>query len=227
MIVNNPNMIKLPNFKKAWEYENNFYLSCDSSRLGKFLAHHKLYDMARKSSGEIVECGVFKGASFSRFAVFRELFEHYNTRKIIGFDIFGKFPKTKFKADFKKRTGFIREAGSQSISKEQLIRVLKNKGIYKNIELIKGDITKTVPKYLEKYPELRISLLNIDTDIYEPAVTILEYLYPRIVNGGILILDDYSGFAGETKAVDEYFKKKKIKIKKFSFSKSPSYVIKQ
>ena len=220
-------MIKLPAFKKAFEYENNFYLTCDSSRLGKFLAHYQLFDMARKSSGEIVECGVFKGASLSRFAMFRELFESHDTRKIIGFDIFGKFPKTKFKADFKKRTKFIDEAGLQSISKEQLIKVLKNKGVYKNIELVKGDITKTIPKYLEKNPELRISLLNLDTDIYEPAVTILEYLYPRIVKGGILILDDYGVFPGETKAVDEYFTTKKIEIKKFSFSKSPSYIIKK
>ena len=220
-------MIKLPDFNKAFEYENNFYLTCGSSRVGKFLAHHQLYDMARKATGEIVECGVFKGASLTRFAAFRELFEHHNTKKIIDFDIFGKFPNTKFKADFKKRAEFIDEAGIQSISKEQLIRVLKNKGIYKNIELVKGDITKSVPKYLEKHPELRISLLNIDTDIYEPAVTILEYLFPRIVKDGILILDDYGVFPGETKAVDEYFKNKKIEIKKFSFSKTPSYVIKK
>jgi len=219
-------MIKIPDFKKAFEYENNFYLSCNSLRIGKFLAHFELYNMAKKSTGEIVECGVFKGASLSRFAMFRELFENKDNRKIIGFDMFGKFPKTKFKADFKKRNNFISTAGEQGISKEQLIKILKNKGIYKNIDLVKGDITKTVPKYLEKNPELRISLLNLDTDIYEPAVTILENLYPKIVKGGILVLDDYGVFPGETKAVDEYFKNQKIKIQKFSYSKTPSYIIK-
>ena len=219
-------MIKLPDFNKAFEYENDFYLSCDSSRLGKFLAHYHLYDMARKVTGEIVECGIFKGSSFSRFAILRDLFENYDTRKIIGFDVFGKFPKTKFKADFKKRTEFINEAGEQGISKEQLIKVLKNKGITKNFELVKGDITKTIPNYLQKHQELRISLLNLDTDIYEPAVAVLEYLYPKIVKGGILILDDYGVFPGETKAVDEFFEKKNLEIKKFSFSKTPSYIIK-
>ena len=71
-----------------------------------------------------------------------------------------------------------------------------------------------------------ISLLNLDTDVYEPAVTILENLYPRIVKGGILILDDYGIFPGETKAAEEYFKDKKVEIKKFSFSTPPCYVVK-
>ena len=219
-------MIKLPDFNKSFEYENNFYLSCDSSRIGKFLAHYHLYEMAKKVTGEIVECGVFKGSSFTRFAIFRELLENSDKRKLIGFDVFGKFPKTKFKADFKKRTNFINEAGEEGISKEQLIKVLKNKGITKNFELVKGDITKTVPNYLLSHQELRISLLNLDTDIYEPAVTILENFYPKIVKGGILILDDYGVFPGETKAVDEFFEKKNVEIKKFPFSKTPSYVVK-
>lgn len=94
------------------------------------------------------------------------------------------------------------------------------------MELIKGDITLTVPDYLKSHPELKISLLNLDTDIYEPAVTILENLYPRLVNGGILIIDDYGVFPGETKAVDEYFQNKNVIIRKFSFAKTPSYIIK-
>ncbi len=53
-------MIKLPNFKKSYDYENNFYLTCSSGRIGKSLAHYELYNMAKKSTGEIVECGVFK-----------------------------------------------------------------------------------------------------------------------------------------------------------------------
>ena len=103
--------------------------------------------------------------------------------------------------------------------------VLMNKEVNHKVELIKGDITKTVPQYVLENPELKISLLNLDTDIYEPAVTILEKLYPRIVKGGILILDDYGVFPGETKAVDEYFKDNRIQINKFSHSMTPSYII--
>ena len=219
-------MIKLPDFKKTFEYENNFYLSCNSSRMGKILSHYELFKMTNNLPGAIVECGVFKGASLSRFSMFRELFSNSSSKKIIGFDAFGKFPKTNFKNDLKYRKKFIDASGEEGISKPQLMKVLKNKKTEDNIELIKGDITKTIPKYLERYPELKISLLNLDTDIYEPSVTILENLYPRLVKGGILVLDDYGKFPGETKAVDDYFAGKNIVVKKFDFATTPSFIIK-
>ncbi|HQY51158.1 MAG TPA: TylF/MycF/NovP-related O-methyltransferase [Ignavibacteria bacterium] len=219
-------MIKLPDFNKAYDYENEFYLSCDKSRIGKLLAHFELYNMTKNVEGDIVECGVFKGASFVRFAMFRNLFEENSEKKLIGFDSFGKFPGTDFEADKKLRENLIKDAGENSISTDQLIDVLKNKACEKNVELIAGDITVTLPEYTKKNPDLKISLLNLDTDIYEPSVTILEELYPKIVSGGILVLDDYNVFPGETKAVDDYFKGVKIEIKKFPFSATPCYIIK-
>lgn len=220
-------MIDLPDFQKAFEYENNFYLSCDNTRLSKILSHYELFKMIRELHGAIVECGVFKGASLVRFAGFRDLFGNSFSHKIIGFDIFGAFPETNYKEDVKYREKFVQDAGLESISVEQLQTVLKVKGIEKNIELVKGDVTKTVPEYVEANPHLKIALLNLDTDVYEPAVTILEHLYPRIVKGGVLILDDYGIFPGETKAVDDYFKGKDIEIKKFPFAMTPCYIIKK
>ena len=106
------------------------------------------------------------------------------------------------------------------------MRVLKQKGLEKNIELIKGDITETIPKYLKSNPKLKISLLNLDVDFYEPSMAILKNFYPKLSKGAILILDDYGIWDGETMAVNEYFHSKKIKIRKFSFSQTPSYIIK-
>jgi len=219
-------MIKLPNFKNPFNYENNYYLSCDNSRIGKFIAHYELFKMSMNKPGSIIECGVFKGNSLIRFATFRNL-RGKESKKIIGFDMFGKFPETKYTKDQKLRKKFIKDAGSLGISKQQLLFVLKRKGLNQKIELVKGDITKTIPEYVKSHPKLRISLLNLDTDIYEPAVTILENLYPRIVKGGILLLDDYKVFPGETRAVNEYFAKKSVKIEKFPFSKTPYYIIKK
>ncbi len=219
-------MITLPDFKKAFEYENSFYLSCQPQRIGKMLAHYELYKMSMGVKGAIVECGVFKGASLCRFAIFRELFGQADSKKILGFDAFGKFPETGFADDQKLRKRFIQTAGEEGIGAEQLMKVLAAKKTSKNIECLKGDILKTVPAYLRKYPNLKISLLNLDTDIYEPAVTILERFYPRLVKGGILALDDYGVFAGETKAVDDYFKGRKVKIRSFPFCNTPKYIIK-
>ena len=219
-------MIELPNFEKAFEYENNFYLSCDITRISKILSHYEIYKMIKEIPGEIVECGVFKGASYLRFAMFREIFGNPFSKKIIGFDTFGKFPETSFQDDEKTRNQFIDSAGADSISKEQLLKIMNHKGLNKHIDLIEGDITETVPAYVKANPELKISLLNLDTDIYEPAVTILEHLYPKITKGGTLMLDDYGTHPGETKAVDEYFQNKDVEIKKFSFAMTPCYIVK-
>jgi hypothetical protein len=79
-------------FRKSWEYENGFYLTSPSSRIAKSIAHYELYKKITGLPGEVVECGVFKGASLIRFATFREMTESQFSRKIIGFDAFGKFP---------------------------------------------------------------------------------------------------------------------------------------
>ena len=73
-------MIKLPDFHKPFDYENNFYLSCDNSRIGKMLAHYELLKLSSKIPGCIIECGVFKGISILRFAAFKNLID-----KLLGF----------------------------------------------------------------------------------------------------------------------------------------------
>ena len=218
--------MELPKIKDSYNYENNFYLSCDTQRIGKFLAHYELFKMSQNIPGSIIECGVFKGNSLIRFASFRNL-GISKSKKIIGFDMFGKFPETNFQKDKKMRKLFIKESGSVGISKQQLIKVLKQKKIDQKIELVKGNIVQTVPNYVKTHPKLKISFLNLDTDLYEPAKIILEYLYPKITKGGILLLDDYGFWPGETKAVDEYFKNKNVKINKSAFSNTPSYIIKK
>ena len=216
-------MIKLPNFHKSFDYENNFYLSCDNSRIGKMIAHYELFKMSSKIPGCIIECGVFKGASLIRFATFLKLLK--SNKKIIAFDTFGKHTTTKISSDHKRRK-ILLSHGKEAISEKQLMNILKRKGLEKNIQLIKGDITETIPNYLKLNPKLKISLLNLDVDFYEPSMSILKNFYPKLSKGGILMLDDYGVWDGETMAVDEYFIDKKIKIRKHMFSKTPSYIIK-
>jgi hypothetical protein len=213
--------------KKDFYYENGFYLTSNNSRLGKMLTHYELYKMIINLPGDIVEFGVFKGASLIKWATFRELFENSESRKVIGFDIFGKFPKTNFEDDIQLRHKFMKEAGEMGISIEDLYQVLEYKGL-KNIDLIEGDILETAPKYIEDNSNLKISLLHIDVDIYEPSKVILETMYDSVVEGGLIVLDDYGTFPGETKAVDDFFRGKQFKINKFPFSQStPVYIVKQ
>jgi hypothetical protein len=222
--------IKLKNVAKnkpvnVVEFENLFIQTSDPSRLGKILAHYELYKMVKDLPGAVVECGVFKANSLVQFATFRNLLEAPHSRKIIGFDTFGKVPDTKYKNDQPYLKQFKGVAGDTALSKNQVEEIFVKKG-FKNFELISGDVVETVPKYVKENPHLRISLLHIDTDVYEPAVSILEHLYDRVVKGGVIAFDDYGTFPGESDAVDEFFKDKNVKIKKFSYSHIPSYIIK-
>ncbi len=115
-----------------------------------------------------------------RLIKFRALFENPFSKKIVAFDTFGEFPEAKYAPDVKKREQFIKEAGSKSITKDQLVSILERLGLYQNIELVEGDILKTVPEYKAKNPHLKISLLHIDVDLYEATSVCLKELYPLV-----------------------------------------------
>ncbi len=219
-------MDKLYDLSKRFEYENGFYATADPSRFSKFITHLELFNQTSTVRGEILEFGIFKGNSFFRWIKFRDLLEHTSSRKVIGFDIFGDFPEAKFEADKKRRDDFVEETnGGKSISLEEMQELLDKQSLSKNVELIKGDILVTLKDYLIKNPHLKISLLHIDVDLYEPVKEILEQLYDRVSTGGIIILDDYGTFAGTNKAVDDFFKNK-AEVQKLPFSNTISFIVK-
>lgn len=73
------------------------------------------------------------------------------------------------------------------------------------IRYIQGDIVETL-KSSENIPD-KIALLRLDTDWYQSTKVELEVLYPRLVKGGVCIIDDYGHWRGARKAVTEYFEK--------------------
>jgi hypothetical protein len=216
----------LPSVEEAYEHENAFYLTCAPGRVGKLLAHYELYQRAQRVAGAFVECGIFKGSSLARFAMFRHLFESEETRALIGFDVFGKFPETAFDADKERRDRFIRSAGDESISVDQLQKVLADKGCGNNVTLVVGDICHTVPAFIAEHPELRIALLHVDVDILEPSQVVMNQLAPLVVPGGVIVLDDYGIFPGATRAVDEFMTGRPERIQKLPYALAPAFVIK-
>ena len=77
------------------------------------------------------------------------------------------------------------------------------------LKFIKGDVCDTLKKP-DNVPD-KISVLRLDTDWYESTKAELEVLYPKLSNGGVLIIDDYGHWEGARKAVDEYFSLQKYK----------------
>ena len=61
-------LIKLPNFKKAWDYENDFLSSCENSRIAKILAHYELFKMASKKQIEVGKEDTKKYEVFVKFS---------------------------------------------------------------------------------------------------------------------------------------------------------------
>ncbi len=211
--------------EKCWDYENGFYLTSHVTRLAKMLAHYELYKTIVGLPGHIVECGVYKGASFLRFATFREILESPHSRKMIGFDAFGSFPDDNEDADNKSFVRRFSDAGGDGISLQSLAEVLAYKG-FDSCELIEGDICRTVPQYVLDHPELKIALLHVDVDVYQPTKVILEQLFGRVVQGGLVVFDDYGTVAGETRAIDEFLEKtgRESLIEKLPISHIPAYI---
>ena len=58
----------------------------------------------------------------------------------------------------------------------------------------------------------RIALLRLDTDWYVSTRHELEHLWPRLVSGGICIIDDYGHWSGSRQAVDEYLAEHDLQV---------------
>lgn len=71
------------------------------------------------------------------------------------------------------------------------------------LHFVRGPVEATLPAHA---PE-RLALLRLDTDWYESTRHELEHLYPRLSEGGVLIVDDYGHWEGARRAVDEYFER--------------------
>ena len=211
-------MIKLPKFnlQNMYDAETHYNLFMNNERFSKLLIHYEIYKKIKNYKGSIIECGVFKGTSFSRFAMLRELFGNPKNNKLIAFDVFSdKFPDTKYKNEKIQRKHWISTAGGSSIGTKQLEKIFKKKKI-KNFELISGDVLKTVPKYVQKNPGLKIALLNVDIDFVETTQCVLDNLYSKVVKGGIILFDNYEGtgtggtfYKGETETINKFLKKVK------------------
>ena len=222
------NTYKIPKNIDKWDFENSFYLTCENNRISDFISHLELYKMILKLPGDVLEFGVYKGKSLIQFLSCREYYENFESRSIVGFDAFGKFPSDELKKIDSDQFFSIKhdENEGYGISKSDLDIFLKKKK-FSNYSLIRGDILKTLPDYLKNNPEKRFSLIHIDVDVYEPTKYILENTWDKIVEGGVLMLDDYGTVEGETKAVDEFLHNKNILIQKLPYKYKPSFIIKK
>lgn len=163
--------------------------------------------------GDFVECGVWRGGNG---ILAKMVFNHLNSnKKVWMFDTFMGMTEPS-EVDVVEKDGRTANEIYQSFeqidgngwcnaSLEEVKDNCNKVGLDPNsFEFIKGDVRKTL-LIKANLPE-KISILRLDTDLYDSTKIEMEILYPLLSRGGSLILDDYGYWAGSAKAVDEYFR---------------------
>lgn len=203
---------------------DQFLKETDISRLQKILARYELFRKIIDTPGDICECGVFKGSGLFTWVKLMRLFKPNNNFNVVGFDLFGSKKKVKFKYKLDKKVQNWHKPNT--INKKEIIKKCNEWG-FKNIKLYAGDVKITTKKYAKENFGTRIALLYLDVDNYDGSLAILKNLYKKMAKGGVIAFDEYGLKGhGESEAVDEFFQKKKIKLRSFSWANSPtSYVI--
>ena len=147
----------------------------------------------RKVAGAIAELGVFQGKT-------AKLFHHYfPDRKLYLFDTYSGFDERDVQTE-KKTTGL--ETTEDHFSNTTLELVKSNiEPLNDNVQYIQGYFPDSCPATLK---DQTYALVHLDADLYAPTKAGLEYFYPKITLGGIIIVHDYNAWFGARTAVDEY-----------------------
>ena len=221
------------NKNNLFHYIENFPIHLTPNYIRKFLARHQAYMMTKDITGSIFECGVGSGFGFFIWIHLRELFEPFNhNKKVIGFDTFKGFPKISKQDVSKLKNKEIKKGGLNYNNYEEInyflqkrIEIFPLKHI-DQFQLIKGDATKTVKKYLKSNPHTLISLLYLDFDNYIPTLATLKNTMKNMSKGSIICFDETSHefWPGEAIAIKKFFKKlNKVKLERFEVGGNSSF----
>ena len=115
--------------------------------------------------------------------------------------------------DAKQYNQFLFDSKKFQPTYKDIKKNLISKNFFFNLKLVKGDVIKTLNKQGIK----KISFVILDLDLYEPTIFVLNNIWDKMSKNGIIFLDNYKVFKGETKAVDEFIKENNIKVKKEKF----------
>jgi len=193
----------------------NFHAYVRRRDLPRFLAHYELFKMVADLPGSIFDLGVYRGASFFTWAKLLETFcPADRTRKVYGFDHFkGLVDFTEADGPKADRTGASGPDPARWKADAEHARTLvelhNDDGLIAGVErcvLVEGEVTETLPRLLSEQPGLRLSLLHLDMDLHAPTAFALETLWPLVVEGGVIVFDEYGlpPWEGETKAADDF-----------------------
>lgn len=166
--------------------------------------------------GDIVECGVWRGGctmamalamkhlnSFDRNLWMYDTFEGMTLPTDEDIDKYNQSASSRLGQEAKTTLPYSRGLNVWCLATLDDVKSNISTIAYpiEKFQLVKGDVAIT----LSEVTPNRISVLRLDTDWYASTKLELELLYPKLVSGGVLIIDDYGDWQGARKAADEYF----------------------
>ena len=188
------------------------------------------------SFGNIIEFGTRWGQNLALLSNIRGMLEPYNyTRKIVGFDTFEGLTEIDLKDLKIKENEDIAKERNYSTTKgynEYLEKIMEYHETQsplqhkKKYEIIKGDASVELQKYLNNNPETIISFAFFDMDIYKPTKKCLELILPHLHKGSVIAFDELNSkaFPGETIAFREVFGNS-VKINHDVHNPMPSWIV--
>ena len=178
------------------------------------------YIRVHNIQGDFVECGVWRGGNILGIAQY--LYSHNMLdRKIWLYDTFEGMTSPEdvdIDMDGNKASDILGRPNvmANASLNEVKTNLMSTPFPQENIAYVVGDIVQTLDN-INNVPN-NIALLRLDTDWYQSTKKELDVLYPRLVDKGILIVDDYGHWKGSKKAVDEYFLNKNIQIEQIDYT---------
>lgn len=172
----------------------------------------------QKIIGDIVECGVWRGGNVmmarrilpDRIAWLYDTFDGMTVPDPL-LDVKPDGERAIDRYNLKKNGGTKWDA----VEFDEVVDYFKTLGLIDNTVWIKGPVEFTL---LASVPPERIAVLRLDMDWHLPTKVALDVLYPHLVPGGFLIVDDYGHWVGCRKAVDEYFINGKPPMKEIDYT---------
>lgn len=212
----------LPRFgDDSWNKHN--LLTLNVTALSRVLYLNEIYQKIIEVPGVICEFGVQWGATLTQLINLRSIYEPFNhSRSICGFDTFSGFPSVHDKDGGNYRAGDLATQRDHEVELERilgLIEIFPPLPHLKKFELVKGDASESIDRWLEDNPHAIIALAIFDMDLYVPTKTVLEKIRPRLVRGSVLAFDEVNckQFPGETRALDEALGLNNLRLQRSRF----------
>jgi hypothetical protein len=166
-----------------------------------------LFDLLERTAaipGDIAECGVWRGRSLAAMALY--LHQQNLGKTVFGFDSFQGFDES-VKADLQLGGTDLeaKRVGGFSDTSLALVQHKLDAFRLRNVRLHPGFFHESLARCASKI----FSFVHLDCDIYESYRTCMEFFYPRLSRGGIILFDEYNdpSWPGANRAVDEFFGK--------------------